>query len=385
MPKKALNDLVVKRLKPPASGQVDVFDLGYPGFALRVSYGGAKAWTFFYRLGNRQRRLTLGHYPATSLSEAREKWRQAKEHVARGRDPSKQDTAGDNFESVAREWLKRDQQHNRSFLEVERIVNKEMLPIWGHRSIRDVRRHDILVLIDEIADRGSTTIARRVAAYVHRLFRWSLIRGVIDSNPAAALPKPGREVKRNRVLTDDELKLVWLGAEQAGWPYGTAIQLLILTGARRAEISELQWPEVDGATLNLDGARTKNGEPHRIPLSKVAQHLLEEAPRIAGSQYVFGRPLRGGAWAQAKADFPVKIAAWRIHDLRRTASSGMNELGVEPHIVEALLGHKVPGIAATYNYAEHKAAKRAAAEAWGAHVMTLLGKRAQNVVALGQR
>ena len=373
MPKRVLSDLTVKRAKPPTNGQVDIFDAGYPGFALRVSYGGGKSWVYFYRIGGRLRRRSLGTYPAVSLAEARQLWRDAKHQVSLGRDPGWQRASDLNFESVAREWLKRDQADKRSLKEVTRIVEKELIPKWGQRSIRDIRRHDILVLSDRIADRGATTMARRVMAYVHRLFRWAKSRDLIESNPATDLPKPGREVARDRVLTDAELAAVWKAAVEIGWPYGPAAQLLILTGARRAEIAELKWSEIHGNTIKLSGARTKNAEPHDMPLSEQALDVLSRMPRIAGSEYVFGKPLRSGAWSNAKIKFSAaKIQPWRIHDLRRTVSTGMNELGTEPHIVEAVLGHTVKGVAGVYNRAKYEAAKRAALKAWGAHVMALV-------------
>jgi len=373
MPKRALSDLTVKRAKPPTNGQVDIFDAGYPGFALRVSYGGGKSWVYFYRIGGRLRRRSLGTYPAVTLAEARQLWRDAKHQVSLGRDPGWQRASDLNFESVAREWLKRDQADKRSLKEVTRIVEKELIPEWGQRSIRDIRRHDILVLSDRIADRGATTMARRVMAYVHRLFRWAKSRDLIESNPATDLPKPGREVARDRVLTDAELAAVWKAAVEIGWPYGPAAQLLILTGARRAEIAELKWSEIHGNTIKLSGARTKNAEPHDMPLSEQALDVLLRMPRIAGSEYVFGKPLRSGAWSNAKIKFSAaKIQPWRIHDLRRTVSTGMNELGTEPHIVEAVLGHTVKGVAGVYNRAKYEAAKRAALKAWGAHVMALV-------------
>jgi len=373
MPKRALSDLTVKRAKPPTNGQVDIFDAGYPGFALRVSYGGGKSGVYFYRIGGRLRRRSLGTYPAVTLAEARQLWRDAKHQVSLGRDPGWHRASDLNFESVAREWLKRDQADKRSLKEVTRIVEKELIPEWGQRSIRDIRRHDILVLSDRIADRGATTMARRVMAYVHRLFRWAKSRDLIESNPATDLPKPGREVARDRVLTDAELAAVWKAAVEIGWPYGPAAQLLILTGARRAEIAELKWSEIHGNTIKLSGARTKNAEPHDMPLSEQALDVLSRMPRIAGSEYVFGKPLRSGAWSNAKIKFSAaKIQPWRIHDLRRTVSTGMNELGTEPHIVEAVLGHTVKGVAGVYNRAKYEAAKRAALKAWGAHVMTLV-------------
>jgi integrase len=373
MPKRALSDLTVKRVKPPTKGQVDIFDAGYPGFALRVSYGGGKSWVYFYRIGNRLRRRSLGTYPAVTLAEARQLWRDAKHQVSLGRDPGWHRASDLNFESVAREWLKRDQADKRSLKEVTRIVEKELMPEWGQRSIRDIRRHDILVLSDRIADRGATTMARRVMAYVHRLFRWAKSRDLIEANPATDLPKPGREIARDRVLTDAELAAVWKAAVEIGWPYGPVVQLLILTGARRAEIAELKWSEIHGSTIKLSGARTKNAEAHDIPLCEQALGVLAQLPRIAGSEYVFGKPLRSGAWSNAKIKFSaVKIQPWRIHDLRRTVSTGMNELGTDPHIVEAVLGHTVKGVADVYNRAKYEAAKRAALEAWGAHVTAMV-------------
>jgi integrase len=373
--KRALSDLAVRRIKPPAAGQVDIFDQGYPGFALRVSYGGGKSWVYFYRLGNRLRRKSLGTYPAITLAEARELWRQAKHEVLLGRDPAWRDSSRSNFETVAREWLRRDQAQNKSVAEVTRIVEKELLPVWRHRSITDIRQHDILVLADTIADRGAVVMARRVLAYVHRLFRWAKGRGIIESNPAADLPKPGREIARDRVLTDDELAAVWKNAEALGWPYGDAIRLLILTGARRSEISDLQWPEVDGSTIKLTGARTKNGEPHKIPLSNPAKLVFSQIPRIAGSEFVFGKPLSGGAWSQAKLKFATAgIPHWRIHDLRRTVATGLQRLGFNLQVIEAVLAHTSgsrSGVVGTYQRHSFDPERRAALDAWGDHVVAL--------------
>jgi integrase len=376
MPKRALSDLTVKRVKPPAKGQVDIFDAGYPGFALRVSYGGGKSWVYFYRIGGRLRRRSLGTYPAVTLQEARQLWRDAKHEVSLGRDPAWQRAFDLNFESVAREWLKRDQADKRSLKEVMRIVEKELIPAWGQRSIQDIRRHDILVLSDQIADRGATTMARRVMAYVHRLFRWAKSRDLIEANPAADLPKPGRETARDRVLTDSELVAVWNAAVELGWPSGDAVRLLILTGARRAEISELKWSEIHGNTIKLSGARTKNAEPHDIPLSEAALSVLAQIPRVVGSEFVFVNPLRSGAWSNAKLKLSAaNVPQWRIHDLRRTVATGLQKLGVNLQTIEAVLGHASgsrSGVVGVYQRHSFDAEKRAALEAWGAYVMAIL-------------
>ena len=198
MPRRSLTAAAVERLKPPPRGQIDHFDKGFPGLALRVSYGGGRSFVFFYRIGVKLRRMTLGKYPVMTLGDAREAWRKARKDVGEGRDPASRREAT-HFEGVAREWLLRDQTKNRSHYDVKRVVERELIPAWGPRPISEISRRNILDLIDGIADRGAVTMARRVLSYTHRLFKWSVERGIIEVNPASNLPKPGSETKRDRV------------------------------------------------------------------------------------------------------------------------------------------------------------------------------------------
>ena len=159
MAKKALTDVAVKRLKPPADGQTEIFDQGYPGLALRLSYGGRKAWVYFYRnAAKKLRRLTLGTYPAMSLGDAREAWRKAKEAREAGRDPAKDkkhETGGTIFETVFAEWLKRDQEGNRTHDATKRLIENDALPGWAGRDISTIGRRDVLDVIDAVVDRGA--------------------------------------------------------------------------------------------------------------------------------------------------------------------------------------------------------------------------------------
>ena len=329
MPRRALTAASIDHIKPPVSGQVEHFDKGFPGLALRISYGGGKSFVYFYRIGGKLRRMTLGTYPAISLAQARESWRKARLDVAAGRDPArvqKREASGTNFESVVRDWLKRDQAKNKSVREVERIVERELLPVWGHRAVADITRRDIRDLIDGIADRGAPIMALRVHAYVHRFFRWCVGRDIVEANPATDLPKVSGETRRDRVLSDEELIAVWEAAGKIGWPFGDAIRLLILTGARREEIGQLKWSEIRGDLIALKGARTKNAEPHNIPLSPEAGTLLTAIPRIADSERVFttnGKTSVSG-WSRAKSNLDALsgVKDWRIHDLRRTVATG---------------------------------------------------------------
>ena len=228
MPKKALTAASVERIKPPTEGQVELFDKGYPGLALRISYGGRKTWSTFYRLNGKLHRISLGTYPAMGLAEAREAWRQSRQDVAKGIDPGlthRLEKPATSFTAVAEEWLRRDQSGNKSIAAMTRIVDREWLPAWGNRPIEEIGRRDILDLIDSIVDRGAVIMARRVQARLHRLFRWCVGRGIIAVNPAADLPKPGSETRRDRVLSDDEIVQVWNGTATLAFPFGPAFTI----------------------------------------------------------------------------------------------------------------------------------------------------------------
>jgi integrase len=367
---KTLTDAAVQRLKPPSSGQIDIFDSGYPGLALRISYGGRKAWVCFTRASGKLKRVSLGIYPAVSLAEAREAWR----NVRAGKEP-RHNNDRPTFEQAFEEWLKRDQSEKRTSVEARRLISKDVLPVLGRRPLSEIGRADLLRVIDEVSDRAPVT-ARRVFGRLHRLFKWHVGRGNIAANPLADAPKPGQETKRDRVLSDAELKTVWDAANEG--PICSAIRLLILTGARRSEIGDLRWSEIDGDTIRLRGERTKNGDPHTIPLSPPARAILDTLPRIYGSAFVFtttgDTPISG--WSVAKRRLPELKEPWTIHDLRRTVATGLQKLGATLQTIEAVLGHTSgsrSGVVGVYQRHSFDAEKRAALDAWGKHVTSLVG------------
>lgn len=377
----ALTEAAVQRLKPPPAGQLDVTDKGYPGLVFRLSLGGRRTWCLFCRQGGKLRRITLGTYPSMGLKEAREAWRQAREDLQAGRDPSRRSArSADNFLAVAEQWLKIDQAGKRTAGEAERIIRKYCVPLHGV-PIGTITRRDLRELIRSIAADGEkVTMARRVHGRLQRLFTWTVSEDLIEASPMMGLHKPGIEVKRDRVLTDEELAVVWRGCEALGWPFAPAVRLLILTGARRSEIGELKWREIDGDLLRLPGVRTKQAVPHTIPLSPPARAIIEWLPRIADSEFVFttnGRnPVSG--WSNAKRQLASLEEPWVLHDLRRTVATGLQRLNVNLQVIEAVLGHvsgSRSGIVGVYQRHSFDQEKRAALDAWGAHVMALVEGR----------
>ncbi len=414
MPKVKLTGAILERLKAPASGQVDYFDAGYPGLALRVTAKGVRSWTYFGRLHGKVKRVTLGRlHDIPSLSAARRKAGEAAEALREGVDPAaakrarREALTRDTVESVIEEWIKRDQAGNRSVDEVRRVMDHDVIPIWGARPLAKIKRRDVIELLDAIVDRGAPTLARRVHAYLHRLFRWAATRDIIVASPMADLPKTGRENPRDRVLADHELARLWHACNGLGYPFGPLVRLLIFTGARRDEITSLRWEELDEDQIRLAGDRTKTGEPRTIPLAPEAQAIIADLPRIANPDaaagYAFtstGRtPVSGWSKTKRKLNEVVSmtgpdgqrreevspLADWVIHDLRRTAATGLQRLGFRLEVIEAVLGHisgSRAGIVGVYQRHTFEDEKRKALEAWARHVIGLVSPGADNVVPL---
>ena len=380
MPTRSLTVVSVARLKPPKQGQVDYFDRGYPGLCLRVSYGGAKAWVYFYRLHGKLRRLSLGRFPGMTLDEARNAWRAARLAVSKGESPAHiKPTAADTFAATAEEWLQRDQAKNRSANEVRRAIEHDVMPAWGERLIAMITRRDVLELIDAVADRGALTMARRLHSHLHRLFRWAVGRGILEVNPMADLPKPGAAVKRDRVLSDGELSAVWKAAEKTAWPFGPAIRLLILTAARREEIGALSWSEIRDNEIRIPGERSKTGEPRIIPLSPAAVELIGALPHTGDHVFTTNGTTAIGGWSKARRLLGTTaaeihgspLAPWRLHDIRRSVATGLQRLGVGLQVIESVLGHvsgSRAGIVGVYQRHQFAAEKRQALEAWAREV-----------------
>jgi integrase len=381
--KRNLTAASVERIKPPKQGSVEYFDLGYPGLALRVGHGGAKSFEMFYRVGGKLRRESLGRWPEITLAAARDAWRQTRQAIAKGDDPTNREGAKNPtllFERVVEDWLKRDQAKNKpsSFYQVTRSVEGDLLPAWRGKQVDKIDKRDVVELLDAITDRGAPIMARRVQAYVRRFFKWCVERDILKIDPTAGMPRVGNAKSRDRVLTDEELTKVWGGADNIGL-FGTVIRLLILTGARREEITQLRWSEIKGDRIELSNGRTKNGESHIIPLSAPARALLDSMPRIADSDFVFtasgARPI--SSWSRPKIDLDAasRVTDWRIHDLRRTMATGMEKLKIPLQVVEACLGHtsgSKGGIVGVYQRHAYAAEKAAALEAWGKYVMGLV-------------
>jgi integrase len=214
------------------------------------------------------------------------------------------------------------------------------------------------------------------------MFTWAMREGLALVNPVANTNKR-QERPRDRVLVDAELRAVWQALGDG--EYATIVKLLMLTGQRANEIAGLRWSEIDfdRGVISLPGSRTKNGKPHELPMASQVRALLQAQPRIEGRELVFGKgdgPFSGFSRCKEVLDNAVALAPWVLHDLRRSVATGMADIGIQPHIIEAVLnhvsGHK-GGIAGIYNRAQYSTEKAQALARWDEHVCGVVGMRAR--------
>jgi integrase len=398
MPSVKLTAKAVENARAPARGRIEYWDAALPGFGLRVTEKGAKSWTVLYRLHGRNRRATLGPYPALSLAVARENAREMLYEIGNGNDPAAVKLAArrresELFKAILVEFVERHcKPNNRGWRRQDHDLRQEFLPRWRDRPITSITRRDILEVIDGIADRSSPRRANRYLALVKKLFNWCAERGYLEASPATSIKPPGKEVARDRVLSDAELRLVWRCCETAGWPFGDLFRLLILTAQRLGEVSAMCWHDVDleKAVWTVPAAIAKNGVVNEVPLSPAAIAILTRLPPLGRRGFVFSalngsaNPVSGFSKAKARLDKAIACELaktdhvmrqpWRLHDLRRTGASRMAQLGIAPHVIEKVLNHtsgSLAGVAGVYNRYGYGPEKRHALETWARYIECL--------------
>src|SRR5271166_234699 len=419
-----LTDLLIKK-QPLPEKRREIPDGKIAGLYLVLQPTGAKSFALRYRVDGLPRKLTLGPYPALDLATARKRAQEALGDVAGGKDPAAlkrsarearkaEQSTSDRVGNVAASFIERYVKRNAGASwarEAERLLSVEIVPKIGAKRLADVKKSDVHDILDGIVDRGAPIVANRALAVFRRMCNWAIERGIVAASPCDKIKAPAAEESRDRVLSDDEIRLAWGAFNRVGWPFGPLAQLLLLTGARRDEIASGRWSEIDlvAKAWTIGKERSKNGDAHEIPLSDAAIRIFEGLPRIGEKKdgFVFttngARSVSGFSRAKAAIDRAILAAmseanrsdeteapaAWVFHDMRRTAASGMAGLGIAPHVVEAVLNHKsgtIKGVAAVYNRYNYAAEKRAALDAWARRLEAIVNDvPTDNVVELKAR
>jgi integrase len=392
----------IDALECPA-GKKDIltFDDEQKGLGVRVTAGGGKSYLCQYRHAGLKRRVPLGSCSAISLAAARVAARGIMGEAAKGRDhaaerkaaamEAKRKAEASTFGQLISQWetlhlaSRRANYATAAVRTLKRVFAKHL-----DRPAADLDRASVVRTLDALAHENKVQMAAMAARYGSALYGWARRRESADANPFARVPT-APIVRRERVLSDDEIRRVWAATARLN-AFNGIVRSLLLTGARREEMAGISWDELatDLSVWTLPSARSKNGLPHPVPLSAQMQDLLRSRPRIQGSNLVFAGE-RGvfSGWSKSKhrLDMDSGTGGWTLHDLRRTVATRLaDDLGIQPHIVEATLnhmsGHKA-GVAGVYNKAAYAKEKRAALTAWGERVTAIVeGREAGDNVTL---
>jgi integrase len=390
--RKKLTPAFVARVTPADTNQV-YWDTEQRGFGLLVLPSGQKRYVIQYRAFGRSRRMTFK--PGLTLTDARKEAKAKLGDVAKGVDPlaekRRQEGAATNtLRAVTEEYMKREGAKLRSVDSRKATFERLIFPVLGARQIDDIRRSDIVRLLDKVEDERGSCMAHLVLAYISKVMNWHasrddefrspIVRGMGRIKPA--------DHARERVLTDEELRAIWQAAESATGPFGSFVRFALLTATRRNEAAHMRRDELSNGDWIIPAERMKGKKGHKrdhlVPLSAAAKAIIDDLPVLGPFVFTANgrRPIRGFATFKADFDRRCGVTGWRIHDLRRTARSLMSRAGVGADIAERCLAHVIGGVRGVYDRHAYRDEKAHAFAVLAALVERIVKPPADNVVLL---
>jgi len=407
-------DREVKNMKSK-DGQVKPYDKrekNGDGFGITIFPSGKKSFIYFYHFGGRKRRMTLGKYPHCSLADARKLHREALTLLESGKDPALEkrkekiaardsSTVDGLIEEYIERWAK---PHKRSWKADERCLNKEIKPCWGKLKASEITRRDIILLLDKIKERGAPIAANRTLSCIRRMFAFAVERDLITASPCIGVKAVAPENRCDRVLSEQEIKILWLALSQEANQDNTphvihmssatklVLKLQLVTAQRKGEIVTAEWHELDliSGWWTIPANKAKNNQTHRVPLSELALSLLSEIKKLSGnSRFLFPAKLKDAHIGATSIDHAVRRSSfegmkpWTPHDLRRTAASYITSLGIPRLVVSKILNHVESSVTAIYDRHSYDDEKLAALVAWANKLKAIAyGDNYSNVLRL---
>ena len=402
-----LNNRTVRSLRLIGKTDLIAFDDDLPGlgFRLRLLKGGRISKTFIvqYRFHGRTRRVLLGSAEVLDSEQARAQAKRILGAVALGRDPQAERESArlkqvHTLKSVAETYLddRKDDLRPASYRVTKLYLtgNAYFGPLHNV-AIGDITRADVAARLNVIKKNSGMVTASRARSALSSLLVWAMEQGLAEGNSVVGTRQPDTSEPRDRVLTDSELVAVWKASGDG--EFGKIVKLLMLLGSRRQEIGGMRWSELgrDKAEWTLPKQRAKTNRDLTLPLPKLALEIIESVPEIIGRQHVFGgrSPTGFCDWSRSKAELDKRlgdqVAAFRIHDIRRSVATHLaDDLNVQPHVIECILGHYGGfrrGVAQVYNKSPYMNEMRAALVAWSERLQSLVAGGARKIVAFPQK
>lgn len=386
-----LTDLLIQKIRAPASGQIEIFDARSPGLSLRCGSSGTKVFYLAYRIkpDRKRRRGKLGVYPVMKLAEARDARIDKLAQVSKGVDPFAMreiaETDSFPFDVCAERFITEHiERKSKRPNDATRIIRKEFVDVWGSLDVRDITKSDVRDVLNAIVERGAAVSANRALARVRKLFNWLVDVDVLDRSPCYRLPTPVAEISRDRVLSDAEIAAIWNATASCGYPYEPFVKLLVLLGQRRSEVAAIRWADVDlsAALWTMPNRSTKNRETHLLPLSTLAVEIIGTCPYVSGSAFLFpsardrNRHMSGFAVMKTKLDNLSGVKDWVLNDCRRSMATHMPALGIDETVIERIQNHKLAAgarasqVQKVYNRYKYAPQMRDALEKWATHLQS---------------
>ena len=442
MKKMVFTDTFVKKLKPEES---DYSRSEGNGFTIRVMPSGSKTWLYLYAFDGKRRKMNLGQYPDVTLETARDRFDDAKRKVKNGIDPleeqeqAKQERIhAPTVADLIKEYIKKHAEPNkRGWMEDKRLLKKDALPAWGNLKAKDIKKRDVVLLLEKIVERGSPGSANNNFKVIRKMFRFAVQRDILEHSPCDGVVMPAPLNRGDRVLTEQEIRTFWRNLDicHVSDEIRRALRLVLTTGQRPGEVIGMHTRELDDRWWTIPVERSKNKRAHRVYLTDTAFELITEqiaanktarklsddttydglifespaserlkkdgAPRdpqpiaVGSIAHVIrrntavpvtddqGKPLFTAEGKPAVRNL-LEVADFTPHDLRRTAATFMSQLGMLDEVIDAVLNHTKQGVIRTYNLNRYDREKQTALESWERklrQIITGVGK--SNVVAIG--
>ena len=400
--KRKITSKFIESIKPPKKrGQQDeYFDSLCPGLSLRVGTSGKKVFTYLYRFNGKVKRATLGGYLIESggkyihsIEKARQEAARIRSMIEADTDPSlekiKTKHTALDFKALHTKYIDEYAKPNkRTWKEDEQKLERNFIE-WDTRKAASITRDEILDKIEYINQNSGPIAANRNRALILKLFKWARVKRLIPDNPALDVPKES-ERKRDRILTDDEIKLFWDGCGKIGYPFGPCFKLMLLTGRRRGSVASMSKPEIDldNRQWAVSSEKDKSGKPQIVPLFDIAAKILNDVLENYNleSDYVFTtnlkKPVSGFSKAKTELDKLTGMQDWTLHDLRRTCRTNLPRLSVSPFIAKLTIGHTITGIDQVYDRYSYMPEKTEALQKWTDFINGLVTGESAKVVKL---
>ena len=415
-------DTLIKNLKPePAK----YYKREANGFAVKVWPSGVKTWVFIYTFDGKRKEMKLGEYPAMKLADARTDYGKAYELHKNGGDPGEvgrqqheERRLAPTVEELAKEYVEKYAMiEKKSWEEDKRALNVEIIPLWGMIKAKDIRKRDIVLLLEGVVKRGSPVMANRLRALIHKMFAFATERDIIEMNPCSGVKPLVSEKPKERALSESEIKTLWESLDKPDVLMSPetkrALRLILITGQRPGEVAGMDSTEIDGRWWTIPAERSKNGKAHRVYLSELALELIGnktgpvlpspigDGPITPGALHcALRRNLKGqlypdkrtatkrGRYKKNEIATPpeknrIGIDSFSPHDLRRTMATRMAEMGTMEEIIDRVLNHVRPGIIRTYNVYAYDKEIQKALESWERKLTQIItGKCSDNVISI---